>query len=207
MRSAAKAIEPGVAAEFGEARKRRALERKALRLLVGDHLQAMFDSPQERIGLAQVVDRLRADPLVGAKPLEHVERARPAHLQTAAAENELLRLDEKLDLADAASPELDVVAGYDDLLVAAHGVDLALHGVDVGDRRIVEILAPDERREVGEKTIAQRKVARRGPGLDERGALPVLADRLVIGDRRWRVESATGVEAGSGLRRKSTLST
>ena len=174
-------VEPRIAAEFGEARERRALERKALRLLVGDHLQAMFDAPQERIGLAQVVDRLRADPLIGAKPLEHVERARAAHLRTAAAENELLRLDEKLDLADAASPELDVVAGHDDLLVSAHGVDLALHGVDVGDRGVVEILAPDERREVGEKALAEREVARRGPGLDESGALPVLADRLVIG--------------------------
>ena len=83
--------------------------------------------------------------------MEHVERAGTAHLRTAAAENELLRLDEKLDLADAASPELDVVAGHDDCLVAAHGVDLALHRVDVGDRRIVEIFAPDERCELGEK--------------------------------------------------------
>ena len=44
-------VEPRIAAEFGEARKRRALERKALRLLVGDHLQPMFDAAQERIGL------------------------------------------------------------------------------------------------------------------------------------------------------------
>ena len=44
--------ESGVTAEFCEARKRRALERKALRLLVGDHLQPMFDAPQERIGLS-----------------------------------------------------------------------------------------------------------------------------------------------------------
>ena len=112
--------------------------------------------------------------------MQHVERARPAHLWTASAKNELLRLDEKLDLADPAAPELDIVAGHDDLLVAAHGMDLALHRVDVGDRRIVEILAPDERREVGEEALAKLEVARRRTGLDQRRALPVLADRLVI---------------------------
>ena len=115
------------------------------------------------------------------KALEHVEGAGPAHLGTAAAEDELLGLDEELDLADAAAPELDVVAGYDDLLVAAYGVDLALHRVDVGDRRIVEILAPDERREVGEEPLAELEIARRRARLDERGALPVLADGFVIG--------------------------
>ena len=128
--------------------------------------------------------------------LEHVERARPAHLRAASAENELLRLDEKLDLADAAAPELDVVAGDDNLLVAAHGVDLALHRVDVGDRRIVEIFAPDERREIGEEALAKLEVARRGARLDQRGALPVLADRLVIvvgADRRERDRGRGGI--------------
>ena len=45
-------VEPRVAAEFGEAGERGALERKPLGLLVGDHLQAMFDAAQERIGFA-----------------------------------------------------------------------------------------------------------------------------------------------------------
>ena len=112
--------------------------------------------------------------------LQHVEGARPAHLGAASAKNKLLRLDEKLDLADAAASKFDIVAGHDDVLVAAHGVDLALHRVDVGDRRIIEILAPDERREVGQEALAKLEVARRRTGLDQRRALPVLADRLVI---------------------------
>ena len=82
---------------------------------------------------------------------EHVERARAAQRRTPAAEDELLRLDEELDLADAAAAELHVVPGDRDLAVAAHRMDLALHRVDVGDRRIVEILAPDERRESARK--------------------------------------------------------
>ncbi len=68
-------VEPRVAAEFGEARKRRAFERKALRLLVSDHLQPMFDTAQERVGLGEVVNRFRADPFVGAELLKHFERA------------------------------------------------------------------------------------------------------------------------------------
>ena len=174
-------LEPRVAAELGEARELRALERQPLRLLVGDHLQAVLDAAQEEIGLAQVLDRLGADPAFGAEFGEHVERARAAHLRPAPAEDQLLRLDEELDLANAAAPELDVVAGHDDAVVAAHGVDLALHRVDVGDRGIVEIFAPDEGREVGEEALAELEIARGRPRLDQRRALPVLAERLVIG--------------------------
>ena len=73
---------------------------------------------------------------------------RPRSSGFAAAGDQLLGLDEELDLADAAAAELDVVAGDGDLLVAAMGVDLALDRVDVGDGREVEILAPDEGREL-----------------------------------------------------------
>ncbi len=64
----------------------------------------------------------------------------------AAAGDQLLGLHEELDLADAAAPELDVVALDRDLVVAAVGVDLPLHRLDVGDRGVVEIFAPDEGR-------------------------------------------------------------
>src|SRR6476646_4916465 len=108
----------------------------------------MLDAAKVGIGPGQIVDRFLADPLVGAESLQHVEGARSAHLGTASAKNKLLRLDEKLDLANAATPKFDIVPGHDDALVAAHRVNLALHGVDIGDRRIIEILPPDERREI-----------------------------------------------------------
>ena len=60
-------LEARIAAELGEAGERRPLERKPLRLLVVDHLQAVFDAAQEDIGLAQIVDSLGADPFVGMK--------------------------------------------------------------------------------------------------------------------------------------------
>ena len=52
-----------------------------------------------------------------------------------AAGDQLLGLREELDLADAAAAELDIVALDRDLAVAAIGVDLPLHLVDVGDGR------------------------------------------------------------------------
>ena len=73
------------------------------------------------------------------------------------------------------------MAGDRNLFVAAHRVNLALHRVNVGDRGVVEILAPDERREIGEKPPPEVEIARRRARLDHRGALPVLPERLVIG--------------------------
>ena len=72
----------------------------------------------------------------------------PLQVRAPAPEDELLRLDEELDLTDAAAPELHVVAGDRDGGMTPHGVDLALHRMDVGDGAVVEILAPDEGGEV-----------------------------------------------------------
>ena len=77
-----------------------------------------------------------------------------------AAGNELLGLDEELDLADAAAAELDIVALDGNLVVAAIGMDLPLHRVDVGHRGEVQILAPDEGRESGKQSLAGGDVAR-----------------------------------------------
>ena len=104
-------------------------------------------------------------------------------------------------------PSLTSWPGTVDLLVAAHGVNLPLHRMNVGDRRVVEIFAPDERRELGEEALAEREVAGDGPRLDHRRALPVLAERLVIGEGAGESTSATGVDAGSGRRRRSTRNT
>ncbi len=109
-----------------------------------------------------------------------------AQFGVAAAGDELLRLHEKLDLADAAAAELDVVALDRDLAMAAIGMDLPLHLVHVGDGRVVEIFAPDERRQVAQEAARrQREIAGAGPRLDQRGALPVLAAAFVVIERRF----------------------
>ena len=73
----------------------------------------------------------------------------------AAAGDQLLGLREKLDLADAAAADLDVVAFDRDLALAAIGLHLPLHVVDVGKRREIQMLAPDERREFRNQRLAR----------------------------------------------------
>jgi len=51
------------------------------------------------------------------------------------AGDELLGLDEEFNFADTAAPELDVVALDRNEAVAAIGVDLTFHLMDVGERR------------------------------------------------------------------------
>ena len=137
---------PRKAAKAREAAQLGRVVRQPLGLFVGDHLQAMLDLAQDEIGGAEVVHRVFGHLAVGAEFGEHFERARAAQVRPLAAEDQLLRLDEKLDFANAAATELDVMARHDDLGMAAHGMDLALHRVNVGDRGVVEIFAPDERR-------------------------------------------------------------
>ena len=93
-------------------------------------------------------------------------------------------LREELDLADAAPPQLDVVAGDRNRSAALGGMDLALDRVNVGDGGEVEIFAPDERAQLGEERLAGRDVASAGARLDHRGALPVLPHALVVEQRR-----------------------
>ncbi len=126
----------------------------------------------------------------------------------------MLGLHEKLDLADAAAAELDVVAGDRDLLVAAEGVDLPLHRVHVGDRRVVEVAPPDEGRKLVEERLAGFDITGAGPRLDEGRALPGLALALVVsdgeigGDRelgRTRVGSQAQIDAEHVAVRRALL--
>ncbi len=92
-------------------------------------------------------------PNVGQR-LQHVERAPAAQFRLASAGDQLLGLDEELDLANAAAAELDVVAGDRDHGMAAMVVDLALDRMDVGDRREIQVFAPDIGGEIGEEGVA-----------------------------------------------------
>ena len=120
---------------------------QAVGLLVGDHLQAMLDPAQEPVGVDQLVGDRRLEPAGRDQRAQRLAGRRHAHLGHPAAEDQLLGLDEELDLADAAAADLDVVARHPDRAVAAVGVDLALDRVDVADRGVVEMAAPEERLE------------------------------------------------------------
>ena len=174
-------LETEKAREFA---KRRAIGRQGVGLLVGHHLQAMLDAAQKIVSRGERVARLGIDPAAVGQRRERGDRLAAAQLAVAAAGDELLGLGEELDLADAAAAELDVMALDRDLAVAAIGVDLLLHRVHVGDGGVIEIFAPDERRELADERFAGGKIAGARPRLDQRGALPVLAPSLVVVERR-----------------------
>ena len=71
-----------------------------------------------------------------------------------AAGDQLLGLGEELDFADAAAADLDVMAFDRDLTLAAIGLHLPLHVMDVGEGCEIQMLAPDERREFGNQRFA-----------------------------------------------------
>src|SRR6185295_6686554 len=85
---------------------------------------------------------------------------------------ELERLDEELDLADAAAPELDVRA----LRAASRdrAVDLALHAADLADHRRVHAGPEHERARQLEEPRGDVAVAGAVARLDQGLALPQL---------------------------------
>ena len=149
-----------------------------------DHLQAVLDAAQEIVSRRQLVARGGVDPAARGERRQRGERVAAAQLVMAAAGDELLGLHEKLDLADAAAAELDVVALDRDLAMAAIGMDLPLHRVHVGDRRVIEIFAPDEGRQIAQQLLARGEVAGARPRLDQGRALPVLPAAFVVVERR-----------------------
>ena len=154
-------------------------------LLVGDHLQAVLDTAQEIVGRRQFVARGRIDPAARGERRQRGDGGAAAQLVMAAAGDELLGLREKLDLADAAAAKLDIVALDRDLAVAAIGMDLPLHFVHVGDRRVIEILSPNKGRQIAQQLLAGGKVAGARPRLDQSRALPVLPAAFVVVERRF----------------------
>ncbi len=127
-----------------------------MRLLVLDHLQAMFEPAQEAIGLGQIGGGFVRHQPAHPQRFDGVERAVRAQRRIAAAEDQLLGLREELDLADAAAAQLDVVARHRDRAVAAMGMDLALDRMDVLDRGEIEIAPPDERLDRLEEALRPR---------------------------------------------------
>src|SRR5262245_57195286 len=155
--------------------------RKALRLLVGNHLQAVLNCAQKKIRTAQVGNRLAGNPALFAEFIEHIERPPAPQTRPLAAKDQLLGLDKKFYLPNAAAPEFKVVTRHGNFFVAANRVNLALHRRNVRDRGVIKIFPPDKGREFGKKTRAERNVASDGPCFDQSRPLPVLAKVLIVG--------------------------
>ena len=63
-------------------------------------------------------------------------------------------------------------------------VDLTLDRVDVLNGGEVEIFPPDERLQLTKEASTGGVVAGNRTGLDQCGALPILSDALIVGERR-----------------------
>ncbi len=175
-------------------------------LRVVEHLQAVFERAMRHVGLRQRGFGIRLDPAPGGERCERVEGAARAQVGVAAADDQLAGLGEELDLADAAAPELEVVAEHlDRPAEALVRADAQPHVVRVLDRGVVEVAAPDEGAQPLEERPAGVDRAGAGTGLDEGGALPGAADALVValgrfggdadrGDRRVGAQPQVGAE-------------
>ena len=88
-----------------------------------------------------------------------------AQLRVPAASNQLLGLDKEFDLADTAATQLDVMPLDGNLLMPAIGMNLPFHGMHIRNGREIQILAPYERRQLGEKLLGCLNVAAHGRAL------------------------------------------
>ena len=159
----------------------------ALRIV--EVLQRVLDAPQENIGLRELERRGLRQLLALGEHRQHGERRTHGKRGIAAAADELQRLRDELDLADAARPELHMAGELAPLDVAAHFGVQAAHGVERG---VVQVLAKDERAHDLVELIV--RAAGKRPGLDPRIALPfaalgdeVLLEEVVARDERPRV--------------------
>ena len=92
-----------------------------------------------------------------------------------------MRLNEELDLPDAAAPQLHIVACDGNPLATFVAVDLAFDRVNVLNGIEIEVLAPDERAQLLKEGLAELQIAGYRARLYHGGTLPVLTDALVVG--------------------------
>ena len=180
----------GHAQEARHGRESLAFLREALRLLVVDILNGMLDVAQEDVVLGKPRGHFGGNAAVAREHLEHRERLAPAKKRITSAADDLKRLREELDLADAAASELDVDAraAAGELASGRLGAD---HLVQARERRNsveIQILSEDERTHEGRDVplLLLEVLRRREDGLVDDAALepgealPVAALRVEI---------------------------
>ena len=180
-------------------------------LLVLAHLDAMFDVAERLVGGRQRGRGRRGDDAGIRQRRKRAERGVVAQGNVSPAKNELLRLNEELDLSDAAWREFHIRRARIEIVGADLRIDHPLDGLDIADGPIVEISAPDVGLHPCKELCGRGAITGSWPALDPDHAFPVLADALVVefrhlsgdGDRRraWvRAEAQIGAEDVSAPR-------
>ena len=177
-----KPIGIGVPRQRRDAVKLRRIARDYMGLQIGDHLQPVLHPAQKKVGPREIVGGVARDPSAVGQSSQGFECATRAKFGVAPTGDELLGLGEELDIANAAAPEFDVMARHRDGVMPFERMYAPFHGVNVGDRRVVEIFPPNEGRELAQESLPRLEIAGDDARFDESGAFPVLAEALVIGE-------------------------
>ncbi len=164
-------------------------------------LQAVLEEAQEAVGRREVRPVVAADVAAVRQRPQRVERRTRAQCLVGAPVHELEQLHRELDVAQAARSELELpgpLVGADVLL------DAPPHGLHVADEVRPARGAPHHRRDGLGVRLAQLRVARDGPGLEQRLELPGLGPPLVVGDvavegAHERALTALGAQVGVHL--------
>ena len=139
-------------------------------LLVVALLQAVLDPPQESVRLAELRNGSGRQELLALEERQRLEQAPRLQARVGAAADQLVGLHDELDLADAARPELHVVAQVAALDLAR---DQLLHPAQRLEHAEVQVAAIDEgTQDVAVDLVESARTVHR-PCLDVGIALPV----------------------------------
>ena len=150
-------------------------------LLIGDHLQPMFNLAQHPVMRGQTGRIIGIDPARRGQPGQPVTGAAHPQVRVTPACDQLPGLGEKLDLADPAAPQFQVVPGQGEramqpLVVA----DPQPHVMRILDGGKIKVLAPDKRAQRIQKPLPRRDIARASPRLDIGRTFPGPAHAFII---------------------------
>ena len=157
---------------------------QAMRLAVLDHLQAVFDGPVKAVGVGKHRRGFGIDPPRLCQRGDTPQGVGYPQRRIATAVDQLVDLDEKLDLADAAAPTLQVVTGAECLTACMMRTDAPRHRAQLFHRAKIDTAPPDEGLDRFEERLAHRDIARRRPRADEGCPFPAQRTRLIVGNRR-----------------------
>ena len=162
--------------------QRHRLARQRVGLQLVEQLQPVLDGAQMHERVREGAPELGRQVAALGEPEQRLERVALAQPGVVAAVEELQRLHDELDLADAAAAELDVAGAP--VTVAAPGqlpIDLALHAANRRHHAFVEPLAIDDPARQVHELRADPLVAGRHARLEQRLALPRRRALAVVG--------------------------
>ena len=151
--------------------------RHGIGLRIGQHLQAIFEPPQEAIRRAQVARGCRFDVSGQHQRLQRCQQATQAQAGLSPTTDQLQGLRKEFDLADPTRPALDVARH---LLARHFRHDQGLHRAQAVERAVVQIAAIDKGLQQLQQALARIQIARHRTRLLPGIALPVAALALEI---------------------------